>query len=99
MSIKPYHPICREFLWQSLRDELALIGIDEGQRKQRNIVYHSLRHSFCTAARLAGLTDFEVMSLSRHKDPKMLERYSHGKEAIDVRQIGEKLERFLSPNG
>ena len=95
MSIKPYHPICREFLSEALRHELSLIGIDEGQRKARNIVYHSLRHSFVTACRIAGLSDFETMSLSRHKDVKMLQRYSHGKEAIDVRQIGEKMEQSL----
>ena len=94
MSIKPYHPICREFLSQSLRNELALIGIDEEQRKRRNIVYHSLRHSFVTACRIAGLSDFETMSLSRHKDMKMLTRYSH-KEGIDVRKIGELMERSL----
>jgi integrase len=95
MSIKPYHPICREFLSQSLRNELSLIGVDEEQREKRNIVYHSLRHSFVTACRIAGLSDFETMTLSRHKDVKMLQRYSHGKEALDVRQIGEKLEKSL----
>jgi integrase len=95
MSIKPYHPICREYLSEALRNELALLGIDEQQRKARNIVYHSLRHSFVTACRIAGLSDFQVMSLSRHKDVKMLERYSHGKDAIDVRKIGEIMERSL----
>jgi len=94
MSIKPYHPICREFLSQSLRNELALIGIDEEERKRRNIVYHSLRHSFVTACRIAGLSDFETMTLSRHKDVKMLERYSH-KEGLDIKQIGKKLEQSL----
>jgi integrase len=95
MSIKPYHPVCREYLSEALRSELSLIGIDEEQRKARNIVFHSLRHSFVTACRIAGLSDFETMSLSRHKDVKMLQRYSHGKEAIDVKQIGEKMEQSL----
>ena len=97
MSQKPYRPICREALWEALRNELSLIGITEEQRKARNIVYHSLRHSFVTACRIAGLSDFETMTLSRHKDAKMLERYSHGQEAIDVRQIGDKLEKSLLP--
>ena len=96
MSQKPYHPICREFLSEALRFELSQIGITEEQRKERNIVFHSLRHSFVTACRIAGLTDFETMTLSRHKDVKMLERYSH-REAVDVRQIGEKLERVFFP--
>jgi integrase len=95
MSIKPYHPICREFLWHSLKNELMSIGINEQERKNRNIVFHSLRHSFVTACRIAGLSDFETMTLSRHKDVKMLQRYSHGKEAVDVKQIGEKFEKSL----
>jgi len=95
MSRIPYRPISREFLWEALHTELELIGLDEEKRKERNIVYHSLRHSFVTACRIAGLSDFETMTLSRHKDIKMLERYSHGQEAIDVRSIGEKLERSL----
>jgi integrase len=94
MAVKPGHPICREFLTQSLRNELALIGIDEEERKKRNIVYHSLRHSFCTMSRLIGLSDFEVMAISRHKDIKMLERYSH-REALDVRNLTGKFEQFL----
>jgi integrase len=97
MSVKPYHPICREFLSEALRSELSQIGITEERRRERNIVFHSLRHSFVTACRIAGLTDFEVMTLSRHKDRKMLERYSHGQEALDVRLVGEKLERSLLP--
>jgi integrase len=97
MSIKPYHPICREFLWDALRSELSLIGIGEEQRKNRNIVYHSLRHSFVTACRIAGLSDYETMMLARHKDRKMLERYSDHAEAIDVRRVGEKFEKSLLP--
>ena len=97
MSVKPYHPICREFLSEALRFELFMIGICEKRRRERNIVYHSLRHSFVTACRVAGLSDFETMTLSRHKDAKMLQRYSHGGQAIDVRKIGEKLEKSLTP--
>jgi hypothetical protein len=37
------------------------------------------------------------MTLSRHKDAKMLQRYSHGDQALDVRRIGEKLERSFLP--
>jgi len=95
MSEKPYHPISKETLAKALRGELKTIGIDEPQRKERNIVFHSLRHSFVTACRIAGLTDFETMTLSRHKDVKMLQRYSHGDQALDVRGIGEKLEKSL----
>jgi integrase len=95
MAQKPYHPVSREFLWEALRSELEGIGITEEERKRRNIVFHSLRHSFVTACRVAGLSDFETMSLSRHKDRKMLERYTHGQEALDVpalQGLGNKID-------
>lgn len=100
MSQRPYRPACREVLWEALRSELLSIGITEERRKERNIVYHSLRHSFVTACRVIGLSDFETMTLSRHKDIKQLARYSHGQEALDLRRIGERFERyFLAPAG
>ncbi|MCL2205783.1 MAG: site-specific integrase [Treponema sp.] len=100
MSQKPYKPACREVLSKALRTELESIGISEKQRKERNIVYHSMRHSFVTACRIAGFTPFETMKLSRHKDPKMLERYTHGQEALeapDIKQMGNRFERFFLP--
>jgi integrase len=97
MALKPYHPISREYLWEAMSRELASIGITEEDRKRRNIVFHSLRHSFVTFCRVAGLSDFEVMSMSRHKDVKMLDRYSHGQEALDVKGLGRRLELSLQP--
>ena len=95
MADRPNKPICRETLSKALRQELSSIGITEEMRQGRNIVYHSLRHSFVTACRIAGLSDFETMTLSRHKDRKMLDRYSHGREALDVRLIGQKFENHF----
>jgi integrase len=92
MSLKPYHPISREYLWESMIRELAVIGITEEDRKRRNLVFHGLRHSFVTFCRVAGLSDFEVMSMSRHKDIKQLDRYSHGREGIDVGALRERME-------
>ncbi|MDR2079248.1 MAG: tyrosine-type recombinase/integrase, partial [Treponema sp.] len=68
MAQKPYHPVSREFLWAALRTELAVLGITEEERVRRNIVYHSLRHSFVTAMRIIDVNDFSIMALARHKD-------------------------------
>jgi len=95
MSIKPYHPICREYLWKSLRTELASIGITEEQMKARNIVYHSLRHTFVTTGRLAGLSNLEIMTVSRHKDEKMMIRYTNAEEAIDFKDLGRRIENKI----
>jgi hypothetical protein len=95
MGQKLYHPVSREFLWEALRSELTVIGITEEERVRRNIVYHSLRHSFVTACRVAGLSSFETMTPARHKNPKMLDRYSHGQEGLDLVSLREKIDNSL----
>jgi len=97
MAQKPYHPISRESLWDALRAELMVIGINEKDRQKRNIVFHSLRHSFVTAAKMAGLSNLEIMALSRHKDEKQIIRYAddHAKEAVDIRSLGRRIEQSI----
>ena len=99
MAQKPNHPISRESLWAALRSELAIIEINEDIRKDRNIVFHSLRHSFVTACKMAELKNLEIMALSRHKDEKMIIRYAddHAKEAVDIKRIGKIFEQSLMP--
>jgi len=53
------------------------IGIDKDAREKRKLSFHSMRHSFVTRAREAGLSDFVVSSLSGHKTTRMMEHYSH----------------------
>jgi integrase len=53
------------------------IKIDKTVRDQRNLSFHSMRHSFVTRAREAGLSDFVVATLSGHRTTQMMEHYSH----------------------
>jgi integrase len=53
------------------------IKIGKTARAQRNLSFHSMRHSFVTRAREAGLSDFIVSALSGHRTPQMMEHYSH----------------------
>jgi integrase len=53
------------------------IGVDKGAREKRNLSFHSMRHSFVTMAREAGLPDFVVSALSGHRTAQMVEHYSH----------------------
>ena len=53
------------------------IGIDKNARAKRKLSFHSMRHSFVTRAREAGLSDFIVAALSGHKTSQMTEHYSH----------------------
>jgi integrase len=53
------------------------IGIDKGQREQRKLSFHSMRHSFITRAMEVGLSEFVVSKLSGHKTTAMVRHYSH----------------------
>lgn len=56
---------------------LESIGINEEQRKNRNLCFHGLRHTFITLSRMAGIPDFVVMRMAGHKSMTMTESYSH----------------------
>ena len=53
------------------------IGIGKDARAKRKLSFHSMRHSFVTRAREAGLPDFVVSALSGHKTVSMVNHYSH----------------------
>jgi integrase len=53
------------------------IQIDRTARATRKLSFHSMRHSFVTRAREAGLSDFVVSALSGHKTTQMVDHYSH----------------------
>jgi len=62
---------------------LERIGIDDGKRKARNLVFHGLRHTYVSITRATGLPDFAVMRLAGHRSLAMTERYSHSENVVD----------------
>ena len=90
-------PVSGHYFNRALERELEGIGIPLEEQRRRNITFHSLRHTFVTLGRIAGASDIEMQAAAGH-GPQMMERYSHGKEAVDMRQLGEKLERSLLPD-
>ena len=85
--------VSREYFRAALARELRGIGIDENTQKNRNITFHSLRHTYITLGRMSGLNDLEIQTLARHKSIGMVDRYSHGKQAIDFVEARRKLEK------
>jgi integrase len=87
-------PMSGKWLEYALGRCLGAIGIDEIEQRERNITLHSLRHTFVTLGRLAGLNDFEIATLARHHGTgnAMTERYSHGGQAIDMEKARAKKE-------
>jgi integrase len=89
-------PVSGKYFDHALKRELVGIGISVEEQKARNLTFHSLRHTFVTYGRLKGLSDFEIQALAGH-GPKMMERYSHAQQALDMKSVGKRLEARSAP--
>ena len=101
-------PVSKEYFRYALDKELAAIGISGtwkgkgaapagyvNEQKRRNITFHSLRHTFVTISRLAGITDLEIQALAGHRSGAMMENYSHAAQVLDFTACKEKLEKAV----
>jgi integrase len=64
------------------------------EQAARNLTFHSLRHTFVSMARLAGINDFEAQAMARHKSSAMMDRYSHARQVVDIKKCRGRLEDF-----
>jgi integrase len=86
---KDGRPLCNGYFRLALIAHLAAIGISDQERRARNITFHSLRHTFVSLARMAGIGDFQAQALAGHKSSAMMERYSHRSGVVDAAEIAE----------
>ena len=70
-------PINKTTVGEVFREALHAIGIDEEERKNRNITFHSIRHYFNTYLVNSGLDREEVRRVTGHSSDSMTERYLH----------------------
>jgi integrase len=84
-------PLLRVVVYEAFYTALKNIGIDETERKRRNISFHGWRHFFNTTLRMANVADSKVMSVTGHKTQGMTEHYTHFDSAqfTEVRQVQE----------
>ncbi len=89
-------PLLRMAVYEAFYAALRNIGIDEAERKQRNISFHGWRHFFNTMLRMANVADSKVKSVTGHKTQGMTEHYTHYDSAqfTEVRQVQEELLPF-----
>jgi integrase len=78
-------PVRSELIERQLNKALERIGIDDTERKKRNLTFHAWRHFFNTFLRMANIADSKVQSVTGHKTLKMTEHYTH----FDTRQFTE----------
>jgi len=102
---RPGQPMGETFFRNAIQRELEAIGIPgkwhrtgkkpEGyvnEQARRNITFHSLRHTFVTLGRLAGISDLEIQALAGHRDPAMMAHYSHAAQVLDFDLARQKME-------
>jgi len=92
---RPGKPMGETFFRNALRRELNAIGITASKRKERNLTFHSLRHSFITLGRLDGISDLEIQAIAGHSSNEMMNRYSHAEKVIDFKAMRKKLDRAV----
>jgi integrase len=95
-------PFCNGYFRLALIAELAAIGInkvitlesgkkltDDSAQRRRNISFHSLRHTFVSLARMAGIGEFQAQALARQRSIGVTERYTHRRQAMTKADVGE----------
>ena len=84
------HKTVSEILYQALEN----IGIDDVERRMRNVSFQSWRHFFNTAFR-TRIPDAKLQRLTGHRTQEMTEHYTHFniEDFKDVQQIQEDLFR------
>ena len=82
-------PLCNGYFRLSLIKELEASGLKAADQRERNITFHSLRHTFVSLARLAGINDFQTQALTGHKSSAMMERYSHARQVVGTAECGK----------
>ncbi len=70
-------PISNSAIQNNLYSAFEKIGINEKERKERNLVFHSFRHYFCSYLANNGVSSFDIKTLSGHSQVSMVEHYSH----------------------
>lgn len=76
-SLDGVSPISLTTIHKHLKRALERIGISEKEKKERNIVFHSFRHYFCTLLATKGLTPLQIQRLSGHADIDTLQGYTN----------------------
>jgi integrase len=86
-------PIHRNYVYKALYQALDRIGINEEERKRRNLSMHGWRHFFSTELEMADIPDSRAREVTGHSSKKTRRRYNHldNLRMLDVIQLQEKL--------
>lgn len=85
-------PISAQMIHEHFTKALSAIGIDNSQRKERNLTFHSFRHYVNTRLVEAGIPLLRIQALIGHNSKAMTSNYYHtGNEYADILQAQESI--------
>ena len=77
---------------------LTRIGIDESERKRRNLTFHSHRHFFNSMLIEARVPLQKIQRLTGHLSAAMTQRYYHTDSLDDVAEVQRQLFTIVKPD-
>lgn len=86
-------PMSKSYIAKNLYKALHKIGISEEERIERNISFHSHRHTLNTMLRAAGVPDAIIRMMTGHRNQSMTDLYTHFR-LEDYREVS-KITKFL----
>jgi len=85
-------PVSRNAVERWFPAVMAAIGIDAAARKERNLTFHGMRHTYITLLQKSGVSLMEAAALARKRDIGDAERrYTHGAQVVDLDAARERL--------
>ncbi len=92
----PDTPIFKTTILKWFYRELEKMGISEQERKERHIVFHSLRHGYITRLRNMQIEEQQIRLLTGHSNIAMTNRYDTGDKTQRVKNIANKIGSLLN---
>jgi integrase len=89
-------PTARRSVYDALYKALDRIGINEDERKRRNLSMHGWRHFLNTTLLMANVSDSKVMEITGHTSKKTKKHYTHF-DTTRLTEVIEVQEQLLLP--
>mgnify|MGYP003852020207 CR=1 FL=1 len=87
-------PMSKNHIEKNLYNAYNKIGIDEVDRRKRNLTFHSHRHTLNTVLRSSGVNDAKIRRITGHRNENMTDRYTHF-QLNDFREVVSIQDNFL----
>jgi integrase len=91
-------PMTKSHIEKAFYRTLERAGIGPEERRARNLVFHSWRHTLNTILRSEGISDAKIQKITGHRSDAMTANYTHFR-ADDFREVSSLTGRLLEATG